>query len=276
MAKKSKAVAKKETAGNPALLDELHDLGYTGMEDVDESLLQIPFLKIAQPTTSQAQKGSPVYIPGLEPGMFYSSVSGKVYGKKVQVIFFGFSHSFLEWNEEDSTLEARYMPDEVQKMLDTGAMKKDGLKLTKDGKKISENYVMYTAVAGSFQDKILLLPFKSTGIKHFKKIIGKTYAEMMPDKNGKAMQAPIFYNVWEMGTVLNTNDKGQSWYLIGDKGNVSVKKLGNIETEFKKISGDVLSMARFVKELKTREREFDLSEVAASEKDVSQENPFAD
>lgn len=270
MAKK-KQVVKKEKA-DVALLNEIQELEYTGMEEVDSSLLSIPFLKIAQPTTPQAQKGNPAHIEGLSPGMFYNSSSGKVYGEKVNVVFFGFSHQFLQWDEDAGSLEARFMPDDVQKMLDSGAMKKDGLSLTKDGNAISENYVMYTAVLDHLEDEILFFSFKSTGIKHFKKIIGKAYAETMKNKEGKVIKAPMFYCVWEIKPILNTNEKGQSWYLIGDKTTVTAKKQGTIDGTFKGNASAVLQIARAVKDLKQREKDFDLSET--TERVVSEENPF--
>ena len=62
-----------------------------GKENVGREDMLIPRLAIAQSLSPQLKKSNEAYIPDLEPGQFFNSVNGEVYGDQVQIIPLSFS-----------------------------------------------------------------------------------------------------------------------------------------------------------------------------------------
>ena len=82
-----KQVAVKQEAGLPsdALFEADAKLGF---ENVDQESLALPILKLLQNGSGEAQKRNPNYVEGAEPGMFFNTVTRKLYDgeKGIQVI----------------------------------------------------------------------------------------------------------------------------------------------------------------------------------------------
>lgn len=57
-----------------------------GGENVDQNDILIPRLALCQSGTPQRKKSDPRFVPGLQEGDFFNSVSGKNYGNKVWLI----------------------------------------------------------------------------------------------------------------------------------------------------------------------------------------------
>jgi hypothetical protein len=57
-----------------------------GGENVDQNDILIPRLALCQSGTPQRKRSDPRFVPGLEEGMYFNSVSGKIYGTKVWFI----------------------------------------------------------------------------------------------------------------------------------------------------------------------------------------------
>lgn len=70
----------------------------SGMEGVGQDDILIPRLCIAQEGNSpQLKKTSEFYIPGLEAGQFFNSVTGEIYGESVNVVPLFFFKNFIEF-----------------------------------------------------------------------------------------------------------------------------------------------------------------------------------
>lgn len=69
-----------------------------GMENVTQDDMLIPRLCIAQEGNSpQLKKTSELYIPDLEPGQFFNSVTGEIYGNSVVLVPLFFFKNFIEF-----------------------------------------------------------------------------------------------------------------------------------------------------------------------------------
>ena len=82
-----KQVSVKQEAGLPsdALFEADAKLGF---ENIDQESLALPILKLLQNGSGEAQKRNANYVEGAEPGMFFNTVTRKLYDgdKGIQVI----------------------------------------------------------------------------------------------------------------------------------------------------------------------------------------------
>ena len=82
MTQETRDVVKKQS-GQVATLDFVKDSGM-GLENIDKEDLALPFLKLLQAGSFETKKKHAKYVEGAEPGMFYNTVTKKLYdGEKV-------------------------------------------------------------------------------------------------------------------------------------------------------------------------------------------------
>lgn len=220
MAKAKDAVVKAENtkvkgkvaAANDDFLDGFDG---EGTEDIGAGDVAQNFLKIAQSNSPELDDGDndgsdDAVIKGLKAGMFFSSATKRVYGKKVRLVVLKYE---LVWNiwaprEQGGGLVGRVPVGSVSTMPgDKGKL------YDQNGNNVVETQNFYVMVADHLQDGIMLFPLASTMLKHGRKWNSLIINQRTP--NG-AKQAPIFQQIWDMATVKNTNAAG-SWYNIGDK-----------------------------------------------------------
>ncbi len=86
MSEEARDVVKKE-GGQVATLDFVKDSGM-GLENIDKEDLALPFLKLLQSGSYETKKKHAKYVEGAEPGMFYNTVTKKLYDgeKGIEVI----------------------------------------------------------------------------------------------------------------------------------------------------------------------------------------------
>ena len=214
MAKKELIKKEQAVPVKKELMDELLDSGYTGFENVDNDSLQIPFLKMAQPTSVQVNEDDPAYIKGLKPGCFYNSITNKNYGKSINVIALGYYRLFIEWEEGGSAPVNTYTPEELEKVVSRGEVQKDSYQYTSsEGNSIKDTRYFFVSLPDFPEDGVILFPLSSTSIGHAKKWLTK--ASMIVSSDGKK-QYPLFASIWKLETAYNENEKGK-WYTLGNK-----------------------------------------------------------
>ena len=82
MSEETRDVANKQ-GGALATLDFVADSGM-GLENIDKGDLALPFLKLLQSMSDETKKKHAKYVEGAEAGMFYNTVTKKLYdGEKV-------------------------------------------------------------------------------------------------------------------------------------------------------------------------------------------------
>ena len=70
-----------------------------GLENMDHDDLALPFLKLLQNSSDETKKKHSAYVEGAEPGMFYNTVTKKLYdgAKGIEVIPCYYKLTFPEW-----------------------------------------------------------------------------------------------------------------------------------------------------------------------------------
>ncbi len=178
-----------------------------GFENVSAEDFSIPFLKILQPLSSQLDEDAPEFIKSAKSGMFFNTVTERLYGRTVQLIPLRYKKVWLEWLPERGGLVGKHEP---------GAIKVNKDKFTKwiseNGNIIAEHHNFYCLVANHFDEGPIVFSLTSTGNRHAKNWNTQIMMTRLPSGN----RAPFFSSIWELETVKNKNDAG-SWYMIGDK-----------------------------------------------------------
>lgn len=72
-----------------------------GTEAMDQSDITLPRLALCQSNTPQRKKSDANYIPGLEEGDFFNTITGTNYGKKVELIPILFTKQRIKFNPLD-------------------------------------------------------------------------------------------------------------------------------------------------------------------------------
>ena len=239
MAKKTKAIVKKE---DNMVMEALNEIGFDGFENTDSSSFSIPFLKIAQNQTPQADKSDESYIKGLEPGMFFNSATGTIYGDTIKIVFLYYYEVYTEWGTNRGEYYGIHLKKDVESSND---LDKEGNNYTDGEGHIfidTRNFFVYLPDYPS--EGIHIFSLSSSGITHAKRILTKANSVMY---NGQ--RAKLFSVVWELGTLRNQNDKGK-WFHIGDRKQTKISKLGFIEKkDIENIKNNLFAVKEFAKNI---------------------------
>ena len=195
---------KKEIAST----DFLNEFSGHGLENMTRDVFQIPFLKILQALSPQCQRGSKDYVEGAQPGLFYNTVTKKIYGEKIQLIPLHFQKTWVEWKPDRAGFVRKHKPDSID--VDQSNFSKW---LAGNGNIISETYEFYCLIADNLDEGIVQFNLASTDCKHAK----NWNSQLASTKLQNEKPAPIFSHVWEFSTVPVSNAQG-TWYGLGDRG----------------------------------------------------------
>jgi len=194
----------KTTTTEVGFLDEHAAEGY---ENVSAEDFSIPFLKILQPLSPQIDEDAPEFLKGAKAGMFFNTITERLYGRSIELIPLMYKKVWLEWVPDRGGLVGKHEP---------GAIKVNKDKFTKwkteKGNIIAEHHNFYCLVANHFEEGPIVFSLSSTGNRHAK----NWNTQIMMTRLPSGAHAPFFSSVWELETVKNKNDSG-SWYMIGDK-----------------------------------------------------------
>jgi len=229
---------------------------YTGFENLEEGMLSIPFLKIAQPNSPELLSDDGKKNK-LAAGDMFNSVTGRNYGAAVNMVFLGFDRAYLEWGEGLGDFKGRISPQELDQLITSGQVGKqimkdgsEGFNFSRvmDASKIQETYTFMVLLPEFTEDGVMLLSFKATGLKHVRRILTKARAQRIKLPDGQVIPAHLYAVIWAVKTVLNKSDLGQ-WFLLGDKKTVAVDAIGNmLEDKWQPVQKAVIDAAMFVKE----------------------------
>lgn len=236
--------------GAAALVAATKDLGYDGFENVTDDLISLPFLKIAQPNSPELLPDS--QLKGLKAGDVFNSVTGEVYGPELKVVLLGFDVSFLEWGESTGQLLGRLTKEELADQVASGDVVKDEFRLYRKatGNQIRETHTFFALLPDRPEAGVVILSFKSTGLKHVRKWLTKARAMRwtLPDGNTTA-PAPLYGVVWKLRTVLNKNDQG-NWFLFGDAKVMTAERVGTVlDPVYQPLQETLVSAVAFVKDV---------------------------
>jgi hypothetical protein len=187
--------------------DFLEECAGQGFDNISSDDCQIPFLRILQPQSTQCQRDGDDYIEGAEPGMFYNTLTNKVYDKALKVIPIYFDKVWLEWKPNRGGFVGRHMPNSfVPDKSNFSEWKNEVNNI------ITEHFNFYCILADYPEEGILVLSLAGSSITHAKNWNSQISYVRLPSGN----TAAYYSSVWELKTAFNKNDKG-SWHAIGAK-----------------------------------------------------------
>jgi hypothetical protein len=163
-----------------------------GMENVDQNDLLLPRLGLCQSLSPQRRKNDPAYIPGLEEGQLFNTVTQEIYGSKLEIVMIFFFKNRIKYFPID---EGGGIDCISVNGVDGGRISPHGCASCKfsswgNGQTDDEhgndaplctlyhNYMSYTE-AGEVPTP-LAISYKSTGIKKSKQILASVRLTNLP------------------------------------------------------------------------------------------------
>jgi hypothetical protein len=181
-----------------------------GFEDVTQSDVQIPFLRIIQALSPQLKKKEPLlFIEGASQGDIFNTVTKKHWGgdKGVVVIPVHFQHKLNEWVPRTKgggfVRELSAASDEVRKAVRD---KDVGMEILENGNELvrtATHYVKIVHEDGSLESA--MLDMKKTQLKK-----SRLWLSMMTMQKHNGATLPSFANMYRLKSVEEDNDRG-SW-----------------------------------------------------------------
>lgn len=216
---KQKEVAKKETAGLPAMMADMASDAGMGMEGADNQSFAIPFLVVLQSNSPQLDE-----LDGAKKGQFLNTVTNELYDE-VLAVPCAFQRRYLRWAPRSlgGGYAGEYSPIDVETGKVEGLSKHEGQLLMdvpetgvvydKEGKpqhdvlKDTRNhFVLAKTHAGTWRPA--LISMASTQIKKSKRWMARIQDIELRDANGKAFNPPSFSHIYRLKTVKEENSKG--------------------------------------------------------------------
>ena len=195
-----------------------------GFENMDQSDLALPFIRILGQLSPQVNKRDAKYVQGAEAGMIYNSVTNQLYDgeKGINVVPCYYKREYVEWQDRGEGAGAPVAVHSASSSIISettrDSINKDRLKNGNYLENTASYFVVITKDDGA---ETALITMKSTQLK-----VSKTWNSMM---NGLKIQGskglftpPIYSHIYNMKTVQQSNDKG-TWF------GWSVSKVGPVK-----------------------------------------------
>lgn len=194
-----------------------------GKENVGQEDLLIPRLVVCQALSPQLKKNNEAYIPGLQAGQIFNSVTGEIYGDTVRIIPLFFFHQYFHFKpiEEGGGIIAVYKTAED---VPAGGLEwKDG-----NAPQVTEFKSRMALVQSENGLQPIVLSFKSTGMKFAKKL--NSFIAMF--------NLPSYSRWYRLDSVTQTKGQ-QEWFGMNPALGEFVEEalLGRIQQYFQELQG---------------------------------------
>ena len=188
-----------------ATLDFVADSGM-GLENIDKSDLALPFLKLLQSGSDETKKKHAKYVEGAEAGMFYNTVTKKLYNgeKGIEVIPVFYKMTYPEWAPFERK-EGRPISNDRGPSIMANTTQNDRNKdMLDNGNEIIKTANHFVIINGDRPEKALMT-MKSTQLKESRNWNSLMENEFEIDpKSKKAVPAPIFSRIYKLNSVENS------------------------------------------------------------------------
>ena len=191
-------------SGALAKLDFVADSGM-GLENMDKGDLALPFLKLLQSGSDETKKKHAKYVDGAEAGMFYNTVTKKLYDgeKGIEVIPVFYKMTYPEWAPFERREGRPISNDRGPEILKETTQNNSNKDVLSNGNEIIKTANHFVIINGERPEKALMT-MKSTQLK-----VSRGWNSQMEDqfetdpKTGKAVQAPMFSRIYRLRSVEN-------------------------------------------------------------------------
>jgi hypothetical protein len=178
-----------------------------GLENIDKGDLALPFLKLLQSGSYETKKKHAKYVEGAEAGMFYNTVTKKLYSgeKGMNVIPCFYKMTYPEWAPFDKSEGRPVHPDRGPEVM--AQTTKSGTKdVLANGNEIIKTANHFVIILGDRPEKALM-SLKTTQLKTSRGWNSLMDNEMIISKtSGKSIPAPAFSRVYKINSVENTGN----------------------------------------------------------------------
>ena len=200
----SDKVTKKES-NLPSASLFIQDAGM-GLENMDKDDLALPFLKLLQTSSDETKKKHANYVEGAEAGMFYNTVTKKLYNgeKGIEVIPCFYKLTFPEWAPFERKEGRPVSPDRGPEVLAKTKKDSSGKDVLDNGNQIIKTANHFVIINGDKPEKALMA-MKSTQLK-----VSRGWNSLMQDqfesdpKTNKNVPAPMFSRIYKLNSVENS------------------------------------------------------------------------
>lgn len=186
-----------------------------GFEQMDGSVMALPFLRIVQKLSPQLNKNKAEYIPGAEEGMLYNTLTKQLVDKPVRCIVLRFEHVYIEWKPNRQGFVAMHSIENATRLaLDPTKFGKWHNKNTGDGQTLEtmnilqETYVYALVLEGHEKDGPIVLSLASSMLKAAKNWNRLMTTHILPDGS----KAKPYYLIWSLDTEYTKKDQND-WYV---------------------------------------------------------------
>ena len=203
MSEETRDVTEKKS-GALATLDFVADSGM-GLENIDKSDLALPFLKLLQSGSDETKKKHAKYVEGAEAGMFYNTVTKKLYNgeKGIEVIPVFYKMTYPEWAPFERK-EGRPISNDRGPSIMANTTQNDRNKdMLDNGNEIIKTANHFVIINGDRPEKALMT-MKSTQLKESRNWNSLMENEFESAPSGKSVPAPIFSRVYKLNSVENS------------------------------------------------------------------------
>lgn len=211
MAAKGKEVATKAESA-VATYDYSQDAG-AGFENQTQADITIPFVAVLQALSPQVKDVSDGGVEGAKQGQLHNSVTDELFEGKTGVLFVPSytEHLFTEWvpREAGGGFVGRHEVDSDIVRAAKAASTEFGKYTTESGNQLAETFYVYGVLCpegGALEP--IVLGFTSTKIKVYRKWNTRLQMFTVPTKDGGKIQPPMFAHLTRLGTVSDSNTKG--------------------------------------------------------------------
>tara|TARA_R100001463_G_scaffold114276_1_gene169467 strand:- start:2867 stop:3628 length:762 start_codon:yes stop_codon:yes gene_type:complete len=189
----------------PAKIDFISDAG-AGLENIDKDDLALPFLKLLQTGSDETKKKHANYVEGAEAGMFYNTVTKKLYNgeKGIEVIPCFYKLTFPEWAPFERKEGRPVSPDRGPEVLAKTKKSSSGKDVLDNGNEIIKTANHFVIINVEKPEKALMA-MKSTQLK-----VSRGWNSLMQDqfesdpKTNKNVPAPMFSRIYKLNSVENS------------------------------------------------------------------------
>ena len=199
-------------SGAIAKLDFVADSGM-GLENMDKGDLALPFLKLLQSGSDETKKKHAKYVDGAEAGMFYNTVTKKLYNgeKGIEVIPVFYKMTYPEWAPFERREGRPISNDRGPEIMKDTTQNNSNKDVLANGNEIIKTANHFVIINGERPEKALMT-MKSTQLK-----VSRGWNSLMEDqfetdpKTGKSIPAPMFSRVYRLKSVENAGSNF-SWH----------------------------------------------------------------
>lgn len=211
--------------------------GVLGMEDSRPEDFQIPRLQISQALSPQILRSKPEYIPGLQVGQYFNTVTSEVYGDSIRVLAIKntvsrlrFQGGVLECQSKNGVDGGHHAP--TCKLC---PLKEWGTGIEGRGTDCKEyrNWLLMDEGLGM----PMSFSFKSASLIVAKNWRTQLEARMMLLPNGVKIHAPAYATIYEMKTGEKQGPKGTYYvpivHIVGPASNAQMEAGRKVSESFK-------------------------------------------